>query len=170
MNIELVWGFTLSKWFRIWQNLTPTCFDSWYVLKISIKRAMVNFCYTSFHSQYNESLICATIQYAFHISIYGRSATINTLVGTNSVYPLVGWLVGDKLFSSHTDHHMGQWGGGCSWIFTRKRLGTWRGVGSAGFSSGQQFFGQSRSFLILSCVQWSPPPREIQNSSKSKER
>ena len=57
---------------------------------------MLNAYYTSVHSQHNESLICANIQnvmYAYP-NIHGRSATINTVVGTNSVCPLVGWLVG----------------------------------------------------------------------------
>ena len=73
---------------------------------------MRNAYYTSVHSQHNECLICANIQYVMYAypNIHGRSATINTVVGTNSVCPLVGWLVGDKLFSSHTGHHMGQWG------------------------------------------------------------
>ena len=55
---------------------------------------MINSYYTSVHSQHNESLICANIHYICISVYYGRSATINTVVGTNSVCPLVGWFVG----------------------------------------------------------------------------
>ena len=42
--------------------MKPTCFNRRYVLKILIKRAMLNAYYTSVQSQHNESLICANIQ------------------------------------------------------------------------------------------------------------
>ena len=92
---------------------------------------MINSYYSSVHSQHNESLICANI---FTIYAYpyrhGRSATINTVVGINSVFPLVGWL-GTNCFRliPVTTWGSGDWGG----LFMNihwKEVGdmTWGGV------------------------------------------
>ena len=74
---------------------------------------MLNSYFTSVHSQHNESLICANIQYIC-ISVDTWKISNNQYSRWNQQRLSPGRLVGDKLFSSHTGHHMGQWGGGCS--------------------------------------------------------
>ena len=87
-----------------------------------------------------------------HIRTYmdDQQQPIQSLEPSVSVPWLVGWLVGwlgTNCFRFIPITTWGWVGGGvgCSWIFTGKRLGTWRGVGPAGFSGGQQFFGQTQS-------------------------
>ena len=140
--------------------MTPTCFNSRYVWKILIKRAMRNAYYTSVHSQHNECLICANIQYVMYAypNIHGRSATINTVVGTNSVCPLVGWLVGwfvgwgQIVFVSYRSSHgaVGTGEGAVQFMnIHSKEVGDMTWGGASGVQVGNNFLGKPKVFPSL---------------------
>ena len=129
---------------------------------------MLNSYFTSVHSQHNESLICANIQYAYPY-IHGRSATINTVVGIISVCPLlVGWLVrwGQIVFVSYRSPH-GAVGRGLFMNIHAKEVGDMTWGGASGVLKWATIFWTIPKFPIPICVRWSSLPRKTQNSRKS---
>ena len=134
---------------------------------------MVNFCYTSFHSQHNESLICENIQYIC-VSVHTWKIGNNQYNRWNQQRLSPGWLAGwgQIVFVSYRSPH-GAVGTGEGVVHEYSLERGWGhdvGWGQRGSQVGYNVLGKPKSFPILSCVQWNPLPRELQNSSKSKER
>ena len=121
---------------------------------------MINSYYTSVHSQHNESLICANIHYICISVYYGRSATINTVVGTNSVFLLVGSL-GTNCFRLIP---VTTWGSGEGVVHEYSLERGWGhdvGRGQRGSQVGNYFLGNPKVF-----PRWIPLPRETEKQKK----
>ena len=114
---------------------------------------MLNSYFTSVHSQHNESLICANIQYIC-ISVDTWKISNNQYSCWNQQRLSPSWLVGDKLFSSHTGHHMGQWGlGRVVHEYSLERgWGHDVGRGQRGSQVGNNFLDNPKVFPSLLCM------------------